>query len=201
VSGRDALPARRTTSSAAIRRSGAATCRRTRRSIPERLSGIDLVYLRQPASARVTTSSLRPERIRARSCSASRARTNSRSTPEGDLVLHAIGGTYASTSPSSIRKSTECGARIAGGYVRKGAGRVGFEVAAYDTTRPLVIDPVVLSYSTTSAAAAFGNADDATSLQSTRTATPTSRAPPVPTTSRRTAGQSGPLSPGAPTPS
>jgi len=83
---------------------------------------------------------------------------------------------------------------IAGGYVRK-ARRVGFEVAAYDTTRPLVIDPVVLSYSLPRRAAASGNADDATSiLQSTRTGnayvTASTRS-----TRARPPGQSGPLSP------
>src|SRR5207249_12282742 len=31
--------------------------------------------------------------------------------------------------------------------VRTGANRCGFQLAAYDTTRPLVIDPLVLSYS------------------------------------------------------
>jgi len=36
---------------------------------------------------------------------------------------------------------------IDGGYIRKGAKRVGFQLAAYDTTRSLVIDPV-LAYST-----------------------------------------------------
>ncbi|TMG74464.1 MAG: hypothetical protein E6H75_11965, partial [Betaproteobacteria bacterium] len=36
---------------------------------------------------------------------------------------------------------------IEGRYVRKGANRVGFKLAAYDTSRPLMIDPA-LSYST-----------------------------------------------------
>src|SRR5204863_284947 len=36
---------------------------------------------------------------------------------------------------------------IPGGYVRKGEHQVGFKVAAYDASQPLVIDPV-LSYST-----------------------------------------------------
>lgn len=36
---------------------------------------------------------------------------------------------------------------IAGGYAKRADGRIGFAVGAYDTARPLVIDPVLL-YST-----------------------------------------------------
>jgi hypothetical protein len=36
---------------------------------------------------------------------------------------------------------------VGGGYVLKDKHHVGFEVASYDTSRPLVIDPV-LAYST-----------------------------------------------------
>jgi hypothetical protein len=59
-------------------------------------------------------------------------------TSEGDLVQHApviyqdIGGTRR---------------QVDGRYVLRASRRVGFEVARYDTTRPLIIDPV-LTYST-----------------------------------------------------
>ncbi|HZF19422.1 MAG TPA: SBBP repeat-containing protein [Burkholderiales bacterium] len=83
---------------------------------------------------------------------------------EGDLVLHATGGDLRQHKPVVYQEIDGVRREIAGGYVRKGAGRVGFEVAAYDTTRPLVIDPVVLSYSTYLGGSGFGNADDATSI-------------------------------------
>src|SRR5258707_11079312 len=52
------------------------------------------------------------------------------------------------STPFPTRRSSDLRRDIAGGYLRKGANRVGFQVAAYDTRQPLVIDPVVLSYST-----------------------------------------------------
>jgi hypothetical protein len=66
----------------------------------------------------------------------------------GDLVLHASGGDIRQHKPIVYQDIDGIRREIDGGYVRKGANRVGFKVAAYDTTRPLVIDPVVLSYST-----------------------------------------------------
>lgn len=66
----------------------------------------------------------------------------------GDLVIGARGGEVRFQKPvvyqpvaAMTRKSVE------GRYVLKGKHGVGFEIAAYDPTRPLVIDPV-LSYST-----------------------------------------------------
>jgi len=65
----------------------------------------------------------------------------------GELVLHSAGGDIRQHKPI-IYQNIDGGRReIAGGYVRKGANRVGFQVAAYDRSQPLVIDPV-LSYST-----------------------------------------------------
>src|SRR5712672_708568 len=67
---------------------------------------------------------------------------------QGELVLHAAGGDIRQHKPVVYQEIDGVRRVIDGGYVRKGANRVGFQVAAYDTTRPLVIDPVVLSYST-----------------------------------------------------
>src|SRR5882762_7564910 len=66
---------------------------------------------------------------------------------QGELVLHAAGGDIRQHKPIIYQEIDGVRYDIAGGYVRKGASRVGFEVAAYDTNRPLVIDPM-LSYST-----------------------------------------------------
>ncbi len=67
---------------------------------------------------------------------------------QGELVLHAAGADLRQHKPIIYQQVDGVRRDIAGGYVRKGANRVGFQVAAYDTTRPLVIDPIVLSYST-----------------------------------------------------
>jgi hypothetical protein len=68
---------------------------------------------------------------------------------QGELVLHASGGDIRQHKPIIYQEINGVRHAIDGGYVRKGADRVGFQVAAYDASRPLVIDPpVVLSYST-----------------------------------------------------
>jgi len=67
---------------------------------------------------------------------------------QGDLVLHLPGGAIRQHKPVIYQDIDGVRQEIAGSYVRKGANRVGFKVAAYDRSRPLVIDPVVLAYST-----------------------------------------------------
>jgi hypothetical protein len=67
---------------------------------------------------------------------------------QGELVLHAPGGDIRQHKPVVYQDIDGVRHEIAGSYVRKGANRVGFKLAAYDASRPLVIDPVVLSYST-----------------------------------------------------
>ena len=65
----------------------------------------------------------------------------------GDLMLHAAFGEIRQHKPvvyqqeDGVKRGIECG------YVIKRHNRVGFQVGAYDASRPLVIDPV-LSYST-----------------------------------------------------
>jgi hypothetical protein len=66
---------------------------------------------------------------------------------QGELVLHAAGGAIHQRKPFIYQEIDGVRREIDGGYVLKGANRVGFQVAAYDSTRPLVIDPVLV-YST-----------------------------------------------------
>src|SRR5882672_10787022 len=67
---------------------------------------------------------------------------------QGDLVLQTRGGKIRQHKPVVYQDIDGARHEIAGSYVRKGANRIAFKIAAYDLTRPLVIDPVVLSYST-----------------------------------------------------
>jgi hypothetical protein len=61
----------------------------------------------------------------------------------GDLVLHVRGETIRHQKPAVYQDINGVHREIAGGYVLKGAREVGFRLAAYDTSRPLVIDPVL----------------------------------------------------------
>jgi len=117
------------------------TCRPTPSPLPRSLSpGIDLVYYGKQRRSSTTSSShgCGPEedraRLQGRGTSSrstlkvvSSARARRRHPPAKPVVYQDIDG-----HPPRDR----------GGYVRKGANRVGFKVAAYDATRPLVIDPV-----------------------------------------------------------
>jgi hypothetical protein len=67
---------------------------------------------------------------------------------QGDLVLATKNGEVQLQKPVCYQLETN-GAReeTAGSYVLKGKNQVGFEIAAYDASKPLVIDPVLV-YST-----------------------------------------------------
>src|SRR6266853_906649 len=67
---------------------------------------------------------------------------------KGESVLHTKGGDIRQHKPVIYQEIDGVRRDIDGGYVRKGANRVGFQLAAYDTSRALIIDPLVLSYST-----------------------------------------------------
>src|SRR5882762_193500 len=82
---------------------------------------------------------------------------------QGDLVLHAAGGDIRQHRPVIYQNIDGNRREIAGGYIRKGAKRIGFQLAAYDTTRPLIIDPV-LSYSTYLGGSGFRHDETANSI-------------------------------------
>src|SRR6266436_8308855 len=66
---------------------------------------------------------------------------------QGDLVLRTKSGRIVQHKPFVYQEENGVKNEIAGHYVFKGKGQVGFKLGAYDTSKPLVIDPV-LAYST-----------------------------------------------------
>jgi hypothetical protein len=65
----------------------------------------------------------------------------------GDLVLHTAAGDVRQRSPVVYQETGSGKEIVPARYAMKGPHRVGFDVAAYDRSNTLVIDPV-LSYST-----------------------------------------------------
>src|SRR5438445_218920 len=108
--------------------------------------GIDLVYYgnqRQLEYDFVVSPGANPERIVLGFQGAERLEINA----EGELVLHAAGGAIRQRVPVIYQEIDGVRTRIEGRYVLKDPHRVGFQVAAYDQSRPLVIDPTLV-YST-----------------------------------------------------
>jgi hypothetical protein len=66
---------------------------------------------------------------------------------QGNLVLHTAGDDLVEHAPVLYQESAGGRQTVAGRFVLEGANQIGFQVGAYDPSRPLVIDPV-LSYST-----------------------------------------------------
>jgi RHS repeat-associated protein len=66
---------------------------------------------------------------------------------QGRLILGVKEGEVRFEKASIYQELDGIRAEISGGYVLKGERKVGFQVAAYDTSRPLIIDPVLV-YST-----------------------------------------------------
>ncbi len=64
----------------------------------------------------------------------------------GDLVMHTTAGDLSWHKPVAYQEVNGARELVACAYVRKG-GQLGFRLAAYDRTKPLIIDPV-LEYST-----------------------------------------------------
>src|SRR5712692_6105834 len=68
-------------------------------------------------------------------------------TAAGDLALRTPGGTIVHHRPLIYQEIAGARREISGGYVIKGATRVGFQVDRYDSRQALVIDPT-LAFST-----------------------------------------------------
>src|SRR5205814_9174838 len=108
--------------------------------------GIDLVYYgnqRQLEYDFVVAPGADPNRIVLGFQGAERLEINA----EGELVLHAAGEVIRQRVPVIYQEINGVRTKLEGRYVLKDAHRVGFQVAAYDPSRPLVIDPTLV-YST-----------------------------------------------------
>jgi hypothetical protein len=66
---------------------------------------------------------------------------------QGDLLVHIGGRQMRMHKPGVYQEKDGVREEVAGRYTLSGKQEVGFDIAAYDTARPLVIDPV-LAYST-----------------------------------------------------
>ena len=109
-------------------------------------SGIDLVYYgnqRQLEYDFVVAPGADPRAIRL----AIEGDETLRIDGQGDLVLEAEGSELRLHQPVIYQEVSGARQRIGGNFVIRGGRQVGFEVARYDTSKLLIIDPV-LSYST-----------------------------------------------------
>jgi hypothetical protein len=108
--------------------------------------GIDLVYYgnqRQLEYDFVVSPGADPNRIRISFQGTDKLEVDA----EGDLVLHTAAGPIRQRKPVIYQEVVGARREVSGGYALKGAHQVGFQVAMYDPSRPLVIDPA-LFYST-----------------------------------------------------
>src|SRR5262249_14029084 len=65
-------------------------------------------------------------------------------TADGQLVLSLQGGTINLSAPVVYQVVDGVRKTVTGTYVLQNSGNVGFSIGAYDQTRPLIIDPVVV---------------------------------------------------------
>src|SRR6266849_713130 len=108
--------------------------------------GVDLVYYGNQGRLEydfVIAPGTNPRTIRLVIVGAERLEASAR----GDLVLNTGSGEVRLQKPVVYQESGNVRKEIAGRYVLRGKRQIGFEVATYDASKPLIIDPL-LSYST-----------------------------------------------------
>jgi hypothetical protein len=109
--------------------------------------GIDLIYhsdQRQLEYDFVVAPGADPKAIKLAFQGADKLEINT----HGDLVLHTSGGEMIQRAPVIYQESDGIRQIVPGRYELRGRNEVGFRVATYDASRSLIIDPVVLGYST-----------------------------------------------------
>jgi hypothetical protein len=77
----------------------------------------------------------------------------------GELVLHVEGGEVRQRKPVVYQEIAGVRREVPGVYVLRQANQIGFAIAAYDTSRPLIIDPILV-YSTYLGGGGFDHGHD-----------------------------------------
>jgi hypothetical protein len=77
---------------------------------------------------------------------------------DGNIIVHGAGEEIRLRKPTIYQGEGALRRVVGGRYMRRGSRRFGFEVAEYDRSRPLIIDPV-LSYSTLLGGSDIGHGD------------------------------------------
>src|SRR5205814_156543 len=110
--------------------------------------GIDLIYYgkgRQLEYDLVVAPGANPNQIAFDFDGAERVEVDAAS---GALIIHAAGGAQMRQGKPLIYQEVDGSKRaVSGGFTTNG-NRAGFTVGDYDKTRPLVIDPAIINYST-----------------------------------------------------
>lgn len=121
--------------------------------VAEVYPGIDLIYYgagRDLEHDFVIAPGQKPEAIRMRVSGADSVRLDS----DGGLRIETDAGTASLHQPTIYQERDGHREIVAGGYVLLAANEIGFEVGKYNTSRPLIIDPILI-FSTY-----LGGADD-----------------------------------------
>ena len=109
--------------------------------------GVDLVYYgtqgRQLEYDFVVAAGADPRQIKLSFAGADKLELDA----QGDLLVHSAGRQMRMHKPTVYQEKDRVREEVAGRYTLSGEQEVGFDIAAYDAARPLVIDPV-LAYST-----------------------------------------------------
>jgi hypothetical protein len=109
--------------------------------------GVDLVYYgtqgRQLEYDFVVAAGADPRQIKLSFAGADKLELDG----QGDLLVHSAARQMRMHKPSVYQEKDRVKEEVAGRYTLNGEQEVGFDIAAYDAARPLVIDPV-LAYST-----------------------------------------------------
>ena len=105
--------------------------------------GVDLIYYgnqRQLEYDFVVAPGASPRFIRL----AFRGVQNTRIDNRGDLALRVAGGEIRQRKPVVYQETNGVKEYVEGRYLLKGRHEVGFEIAEYDASKPLVIDPILV---------------------------------------------------------
>src|SRR6266536_1006103 len=109
--------------------------------------GVDLVYYgtqgRQLEYDFMVTAGADPRQIRLSFAGADKLELDG----QGDLLVDSAGRQMRLHKPGVYQEKDRVREEVSGQYTLNSEQEVGFDIAAYDTARPLVIDPV-LAYST-----------------------------------------------------